>query len=370
MVKIVSIVWYKVLPPLFGGQKGIANFNNHLAKHYPLVCLCSANNETTSDTLYKVLPELPLGKSQFFNPFCWKKIKAVVKEEKATHIILEHPYHAIAAYKAKKASSAKLILHSHNIESERFRLNGKWGWRLLRRCEKWIFRKSDLIIFKTGSDRDFAIKYFKTDSGKCIVVPYGIERISLSGKSEAKNIIRKRHNIGEDEKIFLFAGTLDYEPNAEAVKKIYSEIASRLSKGDYPFKIIICGRNKFASFQCLKELIHPHVINAGEVTDIENYFAAADAFINTVQQGGGIQTKNIDALASNCNVVCFENMVEEETVNLVGNKIFTVQAKDWQGFVGRMKEAANQLAETPPSFFEYYKWENIMSGIVAKLNTI
>lgn len=42
MSKILSIVWYKVLPPVFGGQKGIAGFNKHLAKHHPLVCLCSS----------------------------------------------------------------------------------------------------------------------------------------------------------------------------------------------------------------------------------------------------------------------------------------------------------------------------------------
>ena len=146
MEKILSIVWHKVLPPMFGGQKGIAYFNRHLSSRYPLVCLCSKNNKPIDDLPYKILPLLPDSKWQFINPFCWRKIKSVAKKEKVTHIILEYPYHAIAAMRSKRATHAKLILHSHNIESERFRQMGKWWWKLLRVYEKWGLQKADLLM--------------------------------------------------------------------------------------------------------------------------------------------------------------------------------------------------------------------------------
>lgn len=370
MTRIISIVWYKVLPPKFGGQKGIANFNKYLSKQYSLVCLCSKNNEPADDIPYKVLPDLPVSKWQFLNPFCWKKIKDGAKKEKATHIILEHPYHGIAACKAKKSTGAKLILHSHNIESERFRRTGKWWWRLLRRYEKWVHREADLLLFKTGSDKNFAINYFEVDPDKCIIIPYGIEQTVLPDRSVAGQLLRQRHNIKTEDKILLFGGTRDYEPNAKAVEKIYTEIAPQLASDNFPFKIIICGRNKEPSFQYLEKLSHPYVIAAGEVGDMEYYFAAASVFINPVQHGGGIQVKNIDALAHHCNLVCFENMIEKETVAVARDKVFTASQEDWPAFIQQIKKAASYTGETPPSFFEHYDWAHSIARLMDRINTI
>lgn len=369
-MKILSIVWYKVLPPKFGGQKGIANFNKYIAKCYPLVCICSKNNEAEDGIPYKVLPQLPLSKWQFFNPWCWKKIKNIAKKEEITHIILEHPYHGIAAVKTKKSIGATLILHSHNIESERYRQTGRRFWRLIRYYEKWVCKKADFILFKTEADKNFAIKSYKVEKDKCIVLPYCIEQTAPPDKIIAKQLICQRHGILPTEKILLFTGTLDYLPNAKAAEKIYSKIAPGLSADKYLFKVIICGRNKFASFQYLKSLTHPNVILAGEVNDIENYFAAADVFINPVQAGGGVQTKNIDALAHNCNLVCFENMIEKETIALATDKIFAIAPGDWQMFIQEIKKAASQTSVTNPAFFKYYNWETTINGLVNKINKI
>ena len=137
MTKILSIVWYKVHPAIFGGQKGIAGFNKELAREYSLVCLCSFNNEAGLETNYQVLPKLPVHKKQFLSPRCWETIRQVALKEKPTHIILEHPYHGIAAVKASRATGAKIILHAHNIESQRFRQLGKVWWWPLHFFEKW-----------------------------------------------------------------------------------------------------------------------------------------------------------------------------------------------------------------------------------------
>jgi glycosyltransferase involved in cell wall biosynthesis len=370
MARILSIVWYKVLPAKFGGQKGIACFNEYLSKQFPLICLCSKNNESTDSLPYQLLPELPLNKWQFFNPLCWKKINLVVKNEKATHIILEHPYHGIAAYKAKKTTGAKLILHSHNIESERFRQADKWWWQILMKYEKWVHKKADLVLLKTGTDRDFAISHFRVQPEKCVIIPYGIEKKNVPDRSIAGNIIRKRHGIKPVEKILLFAATLDYEPNAKAVEHIYNEIATRLTNNGYELKIIICGRNKSPAFKYLSQFSHPAVINAGETEDIENYFAAADIFINPVQQGGGVQTKNIDALAFHCNLVCFENMIEKETITVAKEKIFTAPSNDWAVFVSQIEKAVAGFSPTHEDFFNYYDWGNIIQRLTERIDSI
>ncbi len=85
-MKILSIVWFKVLPAKFGGQKGIANFNQYLSRLHPLVCICSADNEPGADIPYKVLPVLPTGKKQLLLPSAWRKIKQAAIQEKATQL--------------------------------------------------------------------------------------------------------------------------------------------------------------------------------------------------------------------------------------------------------------------------------------------
>src|SRR3982750_2806198 len=194
-VRILSIVWYKVLPARFGGQKGIAHFNQALGKLYPVVCLCSRNNEPPANLSYTVLPKLPVSKWQFLNPFIQQRIVRIAKKEKPTHIILEHPYHARAAIKACRVTGAKLIVHSHNIESERYRQLNKTGWRILYRHEKNIHQQADLSLFKTEDELKYAVAHFELSPGKCMVMPYGIERSNKPDKAAARKILAARHGI-------------------------------------------------------------------------------------------------------------------------------------------------------------------------------
>lgn len=366
MQKILSIVWYKVLPPVFGGQKGIAGFNNELARVHSLVCLCAGNNEPSEELRYKLIPRLPVSKLQFINPFVWQKIKAIAKKEKPTHIIIEHPYHGIAGLMAKWATGARLIVHSHNIESQRFRLLGKWWWWLLDKYERWAHRRADLSLFKTDADMEWAIEHFRLSPEKCLVIRYGIERPLIN--PAAAIFTRQRHNIAEEEKILLFAGTLDYAPNAEAVANIYHKLAPELDKKGLKYKIIICGRNRTAGFFQLDSLSHPNIIRAGEVRDIHLYFQAADVFINTVTRGAGVQTKNMDAIANHCPVVCFSSMAEIMPIFLLGTKLFPAGMSNWEEFATTTIKASQIKEETPEHFFTYFVWQRCLQPLFNNLN--
>lgn len=369
MTKLLSITWYKILPPKFGGQKGIALFNKHLAEHYPLVCLCSENNESNTAN-YKVRAELPVSKKQFLNPGCWRKIKQVAMEENVTHIILEHPYHGSAALKAARATNAKLIVHSHNIESERFRQLGKPWWKLLYYYERWIHRKADLSLFKTEKDLNRALIHFKLSPDKCALLPYGIDTDFKKYDQDDIKKLREKLGISHQDKILLFAGTLDYSPNAKAIEAIYNEIAPRLQNSNLPCRILICGRNREIAFQYLNKLSHPLVTYVGEVEDINLYFQAADVFINPVIAAGGVQTKNIDALSRNCPVVCFENNMDESVLALARPAIFMATEGNWELLLKQVHEAVNYTNGTPPAFFAELGWKRIVDGLADRLRTI
>lgn len=370
MNKILSIVWYKVLPAHYGGQKGIVLFNKYVGKEIALTCLCSKENQSEEQLSYKLISELPKSKTQFVNPLIWFKIIRTAKKEQATHLIIEHPYHGIAGWLTKLFTGIKLIVHAHNIEYLRFKELGKWWWPLLRFYEKWTHRRADLSLFKTEADKQLAIAKFKLNPTRCTIQLYGIDPEEVTpNKNLARSIISKRHNIKDDEKILLFSGTLDYAPNAKAVENIYTEIAPRLTSDNQKVKIIICGRNKDKNFQYLKDLSHPTIIQAGEVEDINQYFAAADVFINPVLLAAGIQTKMIDALSIGCPVVCFNQTALPPEYKISDKRIFTTENDNWDIFYQNILSAFNPSSkEFSQQDLNSLFWRQSIKGVLEYIN--
>lgn len=370
-MKILSIVWYKVLPPRYGGQKGIAVFQKYLARHAPLTCLCSHNNQPGDEVEYKVLPQLPVSKGQFLHPFVIRTITEVAKKEKPTHIIAEHPYHGLAARLAAKQIGAKLIIHSHNIESERFRQLGKWWWRMMRWYEGWVHRCAGLSLFKTKEDMDWAVSNYHLQPDACMLIPYGFDPEAVPPATNARELICHRHGISEQEKILLFTGTLDYRPNAEAVQAILQQIAPCLATENLFFKIIITGGMQNRNYLYLKNLHHPSVILAGEVEDIENYFAAADVFINPVQQVAGIQTKIIEALCYHLNVVCFRPALKGIESEYCKGKIYEAEENTVHAFCDKIREALGAApAPTPPGFRDAYSFARLAEKLATRMKSL
>lgn len=360
-VNVLSIVWYKVLPAKYGGQQGIHSFNSALAEHCKLTCLCSNDNIAAPGMLYRVLPILPRGKWQFINGRGAKTVRQTIRKLQPDWIIIEHPYYFKAAYRMAQEQGAKLAVHAHNIENQRFKELGKWWWSWVRRMEKRAFRKADLIFFKTKADMEWACTHFTVDAGKCQIVPYPLT------KPPAKDTtpIRDRYVKNPDQRLLLFAGSLDYAPNAAAVRAIYREIAPRLPEN---MRVLICGQ---CSDKHLKKLLNGKsagVLWVGEVEDIESYYAAADIFINPVVKGGGVQTKILHALAANRSVVCFENMLEGCVAGESGGQLFVARQNDWDDFFRQIGNALREQKDTSSLFFEYHSPERIAANVVELFN--
>ncbi|MBI2731568.1 MAG: glycosyltransferase family 4 protein [Sphingobacteriales bacterium] len=364
--KILSVVWYKVLPAHFGGQQGIAIFNQYLGKLTDLTCVCSCNNEKEAGLSYNLIPELPVSKSQFINPLVRNKIINLIKENKYTHIIIEHPYHAwLADYKNKL--NFKLIVHAHNIEYLRMKERRKWWWRWVKHTEQKAFSKADHILFKTEKDIKLAVSLFNTDSTRCLLLPYGIaEKSWYSPIPGAREMIRLNHNLLPEEKIFLFAGTLDYEPNKEAVDNIIHNVLPELLKKDgLNFKIIICGKLSKKDIQLLNR--HPNIIATGFVSSIEEYFYATDVFLNPVLSGSGVQTKNFEAVANGLSIAATSFAAEGLPDYLTDTKVLISPNNNWKTFAENAITLSQKKQKTPDQFYSDFYWGNLITKILTKL---
>ncbi|HLO79467.1 MAG TPA: glycosyltransferase family 4 protein [Chitinophagaceae bacterium] len=374
MANILSLVWYKILPASFGGQKGIARFSHYLGMHHKLYCLCSRNNQASGDESFKVINELPESKWQFIDPTIYHKIRSVIHDHKITHLVLEHCYHGFHGIRLARKLNLKLLVHSHNIEYQRFREMKKWWWPLLYLLEKRTHRAADLSLFKTETDQSIAIRQFGLDAGKCMIVPYGIERnaeAEFEEKQQCRQELETRHGINKDTRIILFNGTLDYEPNALALKHIVNHIIPALEKKTkLPFMVLVTGRIIYKEFDYLLKLHHPRYLNAGYVKDVDTYFKGADIFINPLIQGGGVKVKLVEALSFGLPVISYVSGAHGMDITLTGNKLSIIEDGNTEAFADALIGNWNNTEKLPPEFFSRYSWKAIAAEVAERIEQL
>ena len=361
MPTIISVVSYPFLPAKLGGQKGIALFYKYFSRHCRLLCITTKKNEPAAAEGYQVINTISNSKLRYVNFSLVFPITRRIRQEQASHFILEHPYYGWLGILLKNKTQAKMVLHAHNIEYTRWQSLNKWWWPILRWYEGMTMRAADYLFFKTNEDRHHAVSMFKLDPGKTAVITYGIEWNTIPEDDEvlsANKKLRLLHNIDAQTRIFLFNGSLDYTPNLQAVKTIVDIINPILLQGRMAYKIIICGRGLPAELSELRAYADKNIIYAGFVDDISLYFKGADVFINPVTDGGGIKTKLVEALGYNLDAIStVSGAIGVDTV-LTGSKMKIVADDDWNAFAQAMG-AEIVSGQVPPAFFEHFYWGNI-----------
>jgi polysaccharide biosynthesis protein PslH len=364
MLNVLSIVSYNFLPAKMGGQSGIALFNNFLAKHCNLYCLTIQSNDATFAEGYTVLPILSNSKTRYVNIFLLFPIIKIIQQKKISHIIFEHPYYGWLAFLIKLFCNVKIVIHSHNIEAQRFKsLQKKW-WLLLSIYEKYTHKLADFNFFIHDDDKQFAIKNYNLSANKCTTITYGFklsQAPSQDEKNKAKQFIVNKFSIAPTDVILLFNGTLDYLPNLAALDTILQNINPILltnSTNKFAYKIIICGKNLPSSYNNLEAYKNKNIVFAGFVDDISVYFKASDIFLNPVTDGGGIKTKIVEALGYNVALVTTKSGSIGISDTITGNKMVVVGNNNWQQFTQAIIDMPLQH-QIPESYFQHFYWDNI-----------
>ena len=369
MKKVLIIAPYPYLPFFSGGQKFIAQFLDYLGKEVDLTVISVADNDFTLAKTYKTIPLLKKSFSRYFDFSLVSKITDLVKKEKFDTVIWEHPYLAWVAFRIRKRTGVKTIIHTHNIEYQRFRSTRRWWWPVLKIYEKWSFKKADAILFITAEDKNFAVTDWKIEKDKCVDLPFGITiKKYPEDKDICRDLVSKAHAIGKKEKILLFSGLLNYQPNIDALKIILDKINPLLLPiSSFYYKIIICGKALPAELNSLKEYADKNIIYAGFITDIATYTKAADIFINPVLTGGGIKTKMVEAIAYGTTVISTQSGATGIIKNICGEKLSIIPDNDWKAFSNAIISNADKILETPQAYYDYYYWEKVIKNMRAAL---
>jgi polysaccharide biosynthesis protein PslH len=368
-VRLVSVVWYKVFPPVFGGQKGVAEFLLALSKHLNIYLVCSENNKLTEPG-FTWEASLPIRKRQVLEPGTFRIIRAALEAQRATHLLIEHPYYGLWAVWLAARFRIPLVVHAHNLEYARFRQMGTWWWPVLFVLERFTLRNARLSLFKTNEDRQQAIRRFKLDPAKTLVVPFGLQRAAPPAETEqqrARRELQETYGIPREHAILYFCGTLDYAPNAWAVKTLVEELLPRLSASGRSYTLLVTGRNEFPAFAWVNALRHDALILAGEVPDVAPFFMGADLFLNPVTKGGGVKVKVLEALSYGLPVVSYASGAVGIDPAVCGEQLTVVP----DGKAAELVRSVEQVVQkgkgsVPDVFFETYSWERI-TGRLAEI---
>lgn len=367
MKKVLVIAPYTYLPYYSGGQKFIAQFVHHLGQQTDLTVISVSENDFSLAGTYKTIPLLKKSFGRYYDISLIKKISAIVKENGFDTVIWEHPYYAWLAFRVRKRTGVKTLIHTHNIEYQRFKSTGRWWWPFLKWYEKRCFRKADGIFFITPEDKQFAIDTWGIHPSKCFDLPFGIDvKEYPADRTQARQVIATRHGVLPDQRILLFTGALEYKPNLDALNIILHRLNPiLLEQKDFQYKIIICGKGLPAVMNELREYADRNIIYAGFAKDIDTYYKAADLFLNPVLSGGGIKTKMVEAIAYGATVVSTETGAIGIDKQVCGSKLVVVNDSDWRSFSALLYNMNHTSKEiTPAIFYNKYNWEKVIGKIL------
>jgi len=362
MAKVLGLVSFRIYPTHMGGQKGVANFYESLQHHADVMLALSRDNVDSNRLPMKKL--LYPNKRIYRNIWEIRKLRELVSQFQPDVLIAEHSYTGWLAWMLHRKTGLPFIIHSHNIESRRFqKMNRPW-WRLYQVYEGWIHRKADHSFFISDEDREHAIQHFHLEPSACSVITYGVQsRPEPGGRDDWK----RQLGLDPQMKLLLFNGTLDYEPNYEAVITLIEKVEPLLRKRLHNFGILVTG-NRAPRELAEKMLQAANLQYSGYVEDVNAVYRAADVFINPVANDTGVKTKLIEALANHCTTVSTAAGAAGLRRDLCGQKLSLTPDGNWEAFAEAITNALNEPpSPTPQAFFDYYLWDNIAGRAAKKI---
>ncbi len=342
-----------------GGQRAIALFSKYLAKHVRFTCITTRNNDPAQAEGYQLITVWSNSPLRYINPFTFFTIRQIIRRRHITHIQLEHPYLGWLGLLLKWFTGVRLIVRSHNIEGLRWKILGKWWWKMLWHYEKFIHKQAHYNFFMQDSDRLYAIEHFNLQPHRCLTITYGIEwqaPPTVEEKRLARQTLLTRHGIPYDHCILLFNGAFSYTPNLNGLERIIHEVLPSLQKkGSFKYTMLICGKDIPPP---VMQLNLPHLIIAGFVDDISTYFKGADIFLNPISEGGGIKTKLVEALGHNMNAVSTNHGAIGIDTAICNGKL-QITDDTVNGFAENIIRLSTCKNDIPPAFFDHFYWDNI-----------
>ncbi|MDP8989825.1 MAG: glycosyltransferase [Acidobacteriota bacterium] len=202
----------------------------------------------------------------------------------------------------RSAASRPVILSDwHNIESEILHRYSQVNPSLMRRAYAW--RTANLLegaetrllaaceVHTVTSERERALLQVRNPAAEIHVIPNGVDVQYF--RSQEMDPSAPRTNL-------LFAGSMDYSANVDAVVWFVNDIWPKLSRQHPALSFTIVGRDPKPE---VRSLAGDRVSVTGTVPDVRPYYSGALAAVVPLRIGSGTRLKILEAMAAGIPVI-------------------------------------------------------------------
>jgi glycosyltransferase involved in cell wall biosynthesis len=164
-------------------------------------------------------------------------------------------------------------------------------WHITMMTERYILKKFNRVFTKSDQDKAILREVYNFP-GDIDVIPFHImpEKVSVSG------------DIPRDPATLIFVGAMNRDVNIEAALFIYEKVIPLVRREIRDVRLCIIG-NKPPEKLIQVSLNDPFLKVTGYVDSLLPYYQRATVFVAPLFVGGGIITKNIEAMANEVPVV-------------------------------------------------------------------
>ncbi len=368
---VLGIISFKTFPAQMGGQKYVADYYTELSKYTKVVLAVSKDNEVDRFAPFTIYPFLYNNWLAFLNLFYVFKLCNIIRKEKIDIILIDHSYFGWLGFLLRLLTKKKLVIKSANIEALRFKDMRRIGWHLYFKYEGWVHKTANVNFFITDEEREFAINKWNLVPAVCKTLHYGSSTLFPASKEETircRELLISENNLNTNTVLFLFNGTLNYLPNADALYIIIQELLKRLENSSIPFKIFICGNQISEEWEKVIKL-KEQIIFKGYVQDINLYYKGIDCFICPITLGTGIKTKLVEVIAHGKKVIACKKSGEGFNEEELGDQLQLIENYNWNAFAKAMENInpfqSNYLP--PATFYLKTNWTNIVKESILSL---
>ena len=307
----------------------------------------------------------PLIQGIHFDSGLAKRIATTTEQRKFDVVQIELSLIARYAAAVRRRNGTKLVLSTHNIESQRFARElqvARWSLRravlqadqlISGRWEEKAVRRFDGAVAVSAADRQWLERHL--DGRPVALVPNGVDT----------DHFQRRTPRTANPATIVFTGVMDYPPNEDAVLWFADKVWPLLHQRwpDLVFQIV--GTRPTPRVVALAGRAGIEV--TGEVPDVRPYVEQALAFVVPLRSGGGTRLKILQAMAIGCPVISTQLGAEGLTVNDGGDILFAEQPADFVARIQDLKsspELASRLSGSARALvLRQYDWQSCLSAL-------
>lgn len=221
-----------------------------------------------------------------FSSGLYHAARKLLNENRYHAILCDYGLSSVYGLRLSKKYQTPFIYCSHNLEYKQYWGKAKKDKRrypfipYVYWAEKNGVKKSKILVPISENDAEYYTRW--TNREKMVVIPQGFDESIFNPFYEP---------VKNDPKIVLFCGNYNIQTNLDVVYVTVQRILEPVLKECPNTKFQFVGSNP------PKDILHPNVEFTGFVDEMPPYLRRADVVISPIQQGWGMPTKIIEALA-------------------------------------------------------------------------